>query len=121
MSSKELLKGSLATIILRLLAERGKMYGYEITQEVKRLTDDRIVISEGALYPNLHKLEKEGLVITERVYIGKRVRKYYTLTEKGAGVASERVNSLMEFIQTLTTLLKPTTAPRYGFALGRKN
>ena len=38
MSSNKLLKGSLATIVLRLLEENEQMYGYEITQRVKELT-----------------------------------------------------------------------------------
>ncbi len=41
----ELLKGTLKTIILKLLADNKKMYGYEITQKVKELTADRIQIT----------------------------------------------------------------------------
>jgi PadR family transcriptional regulator PadR len=57
------------------------MYGYEITQKVKVLTNGKIDISEGALYPILHKLERNGTLKTEKVYIGKRVRKYYRFTK----------------------------------------
>jgi len=45
MYSKELLKGTLSVIILKLLAERGKMYGYQITQLVKQLSDDKILLN----------------------------------------------------------------------------
>ena len=38
MNTTELLKGTLSTIILKLLADNGKMYGYEITQKVKELS-----------------------------------------------------------------------------------
>jgi PadR family transcriptional regulator, regulatory protein PadR len=75
MYSSELIKGTLKTIVLKLLAENQKMYGYEITQKVKDLTGDRIQITEGALYPSLHALEQDGIVTTEIVHIGKRVRK----------------------------------------------
>ena len=81
--STELLKGTLKTIILKLLADNKKMYGYEITQRVKELTADRIQITEGALYPTLHALEAEGFVTTETEFIGKRVRKYYSLSPTG--------------------------------------
>jgi PadR family transcriptional regulator, regulatory protein PadR len=74
---KELLRGTLETIVLKLLAERERMYGYEITQQVSEMTGGRIEITEGALYPTLHKLEAEDLVQAEIVHIGKRVRKYY--------------------------------------------
>ena len=79
MYSKELLKGTLKTIILQLLSDNGRMYGYEITQKVRDLSQDKIHLTEGALYPTLHKLEADALVRTEKVYIGKRVRKYYRL------------------------------------------
>jgi PadR family transcriptional regulator PadR len=105
MYSSELIKGTLKTIILKLLSETEKMYGYEITLRVKELTGDKIQITEGALYPTLHALEKEGAVITEVVNIGKRVRKYYTLTPKGKSEAHERVNELTDFIQTMKFLL----------------
>ena len=67
MNQTELLKGTLATIILRLLESRGKMYGYEISQLVKEMSGDKILIKEGSLYPALHKLEADGLVLTEEV------------------------------------------------------
>ena len=38
MGNSKLYKGSLSTIILKLLEEHGKMYGYEITQKVKEIT-----------------------------------------------------------------------------------
>ena len=65
MHSPELLKGTLQTIVLKVLKDNGRMYGYEITQRVKELSDDRILITEGALYPALHKLEAEGMLKTE--------------------------------------------------------
>ena len=106
MHSTELLKGTLQTIILKILADHGKMYGYEITQRVKELSVDRILLTEGALYPALHKLEADGLVQTETVMIGKRVRKYYSLTSEGTSLALERVAEFIDFIKTMSTVLR---------------
>jgi PadR family transcriptional regulator, regulatory protein PadR len=103
--SSELIKGTLKTIILKLLADNKKMYGYEITQRVKELTLDKIQLTEGALYPTLHALEEAGLVVTETEYIGKRVRKYYSLSPKGKGAMKERVNELADFMETMRFLL----------------
>jgi PadR family transcriptional regulator PadR len=47
--SSELIKGTLKTILLKLLADNKKMYGYEITQRVREVSGDRIQITEGAL------------------------------------------------------------------------
>lgn len=81
------------------------MYGYEITQTVKELTKDRIQITEGALYPTLHALESEGLVTTELEYIGKRVRKYYTLSPSGKSKTKEKVTEFTDFVNTMIFLL----------------
>lgn len=110
--SSELIKGTLKTIVLKLLADNKKMYGYEITQTVKELTKDRIQLTEGALYPTLHALEADGLLTTETEYIGKRVRKYYSLSPKGKSKAKERVNEFTEFVEAMQSLLdiKPRLA-----------
>ena len=101
MYSKDLIKGTLQPIILKLLEENKRMYGYEITQKVKTLSKGKIEITEGALYPTLHKLEAEGILQTETEYIGKRVRKYYSLTKSGNTLVSERVKELNEFLLTM--------------------
>jgi PadR family transcriptional regulator PadR len=106
MHSPELLKGTLTTIVLKVLKDHGKMYGYEITQRVKELSEGRILLTEGALYPTLHKLEAEGFLKTEVVNIGKRIRKYYLLTAPGKVIAKDRVTEFMDFINTMGAVLQ---------------
>lgn len=106
MHSSELLKGTLQTIILKLLKDHGKMYGYEITQRVRELSAGRLELTEGALYPTLHKLEAEGLLATESILIGRRLRKYYSLTAQGKGQSRERVNEFVSFIRTMSQVLQ---------------
>ncbi len=103
--SSELIKGTLKTIVLKLLEDNKKMYGYEITQRVKELTSEKIQITEGALYPTLHALENEGLVTTELEYMGKRVRKYYTLSPTGKTKTQEKLSELADFMDTMRFLL----------------
>jgi PadR family transcriptional regulator PadR len=103
--SSELIKGTLKTILLKLLADNKRMYGYEITQRVKDLTGDRIQLTEGALYPTLHAMEAEGLLTTETEYIGKRVRKYYSLSKEGKSKSKEKISEFSEFLDTMKVLL----------------
>lgn len=105
MYSQELLKGTLQTIVLSLLAENERMYGYEITLHVKDKTAGQIQLTEGALYPTLHKLEADGFLTTEKVSIGNRVRKYYRLTENGNRQANDKVNEFRRFSETMNALL----------------
>jgi PadR family transcriptional regulator PadR len=107
--SSELIKGTLKTIILKLLKENKRMYGYEITQKVKELTNNKIQLTEGALYPSLHALEAEGILTTETEFIGKRVRKYYLLSEEGKKRSDEKVNEFADFMNTMKALLNIET------------
>lgn len=107
MKNKNLFKGSLTTIILKLLEENGKMYGYEITQKVKTLTEGQLQITEGALYPALHKLEAGGLLDSEMEQVGNRVRKYYKLTEIGQKETVVKIKEMDQFVQTMQSLINP--------------
>ncbi len=105
MIAKDLLKGTLKTIVLKLLSENPRMYGYEITQKVEELSKGKIKLTFGALYPVLHKLETEGYVHKEKVSIGKRVRVYYMLTKNGKSWASNKLNEYIEFVKVMNYIL----------------
>ncbi len=105
MHSKELLKGTLTVIILNLLSENKRMYGYEISQTVKEQSDEKVLLKDGSLYPALQKLTKDGLLTFEEEYIGKRVRKYYSLTPKGNAETVIYLKELKDFIATLNKLV----------------
>jgi PadR family transcriptional regulator, regulatory protein PadR len=106
--SNEYVRGTLKTIVLNMLAERGRMYGYEITQEVKERTDGNITLTFGALYPVLHKLEQEGLLLTESEAVDGRLRKYYTLTTQGTQTARAKTHELERFLDSMKLLLSPS-------------
>ena len=105
MYSKELLKGTIGVMVLKLLEENDKMYGYEISQKVKELTDGKILLKDGSLYPALHKLLKDGVLGYEEQSIGKRVRKYYFLTKKGKKEKDILVAELKDFLATIQKVI----------------
>ena len=107
MANTRLYKGSLTTIILKLLSEHDKMYGYEITQRVKEITKNELKITEGALYPSLHKLEAEGLLEVEILKVDNRLRKYYKLTEAGTKESVNKLEELESYIKTMRALVNP--------------
>lgn len=108
--NKKLLSGTLSTIILKLLQDHDEMYGYEIVQKVKELTQDQLQINEGALYPALHKLEASGLLTVEYKQYQNRVRKYYRLTEEGTKETQNQLDDLRAFMQQLQQLLNGGTS-----------
>src|SRR5438874_12260714 len=92
----ELLKGTLALLILSLLS-RKSMYGYGIAATVHRDTDGAFTWREGSLYPNLHKLQADGLIVGEwEERETGRKRRYYRITESGHRALAEKVASWNE-------------------------
>ena len=114
MISSELVKGSLKTIILKLLKEAGPMHGYAITQKVEEMTEGKIKLTYGALYPILHKLESEGVLVAESENYNNRIRIYYALTDKGQSVVLEKMQELTEFIESLQRIVD--TKPGLSYA-----
>jgi len=115
-TSNEYVRGTLKTIVLNLLSENGRMYGYEITQQVKERTAGEITLTFGALYPVLHKLEQEGLLLTESEAVDGRMRKYYTLTIQGSETARTKTNDLERFVEAIKLLLSPPDSAIPGLA-----
>ncbi len=107
MKNSQLYKGSLTTIVMKLLEENGKMYGYEITQKVKQITKGELKITEGALYPALHKMEADGVLEVEIQNVDNRLRKYYKLTEKGTSETINKLAELADFIRNMQNLVQP--------------
>jgi PadR family transcriptional regulator PadR len=83
MISKALVAASAKPIILALLMS-GENYGYQILKRVSQVSGGKLDWSEALLYPVLHRLEKDGLVIARwKISDNNRLRKYYRLTTAG--------------------------------------
>jgi PadR family transcriptional regulator PadR len=102
---RELLKGSISLLILKLLSERD-MYGREIIQEAARRSDDAFEFKEGTLYPALHQLHKRGYLRSEwRLGKTGKQRKYYGLTAAGQKVSRQSQKDWLLFTKTVNAIL----------------
>ena len=90
------------------------MYGYEITRKVEELTAGKIKLTYGALYPVLHKLERDGVVVTESENFNNRIRIYYLLTPHGHSVVVEKIKEMNEFIISLQSIVNPKPGLSYA-------
>ena len=79
----DLVQGTLDLLLLKILALE-PMNGHAIGQRLQQVSGDILKVSDGSLYPALHKLEQEGwLVATWKVTEKKRRAKYYALSRSG--------------------------------------
>lgn len=92
MISSDVLRGYNDTMILAVLID-GDSYGYEISKEIARRSNDVYLIKETTLYSAFNRLEKNGLVET---YFGDKTngkrRTYLRITEKGRAYFLEKCN-----------------------------
>src|ERR1700758_653406 len=104
----ELLKGTLSLLILSLLT-RKPMYGYEIAATVHQDTDGAFTWREGSLYPSLHKLQAEGLIVGawEEKESGRK-RRYYHLTKKGREALGEKLKAWNALCDAVNRVLEKT-------------
>ena len=90
MMEKELVAASTEPLILSLLS-KGESYGYELIQEVKRLSGDKIEWTDGMLYPVLHRMEANGWIKARwEVMENGRKRKYYSIKKDGQQALKEK-------------------------------
>lgn len=102
----ELLKGTLSLLILSLLSRKA-MYGYEIAATVHRDTGGAFTWREGSLYPSLHKMEAEGLIVGEweEKETGRK-RRYYHVTRAGRAALKVKVESWGELCRGVNSILE---------------
>jgi transcriptional regulator len=81
--SVELLPGTLDLLILKAVS-LGRLHGYGVLLRIEQISGDSFHIQQGALYPALYRLEKQGLIDSEwGVSENNRRAKYYKLTTLG--------------------------------------
>ncbi len=79
----DLVQGTLDLLILKILALE-PLNGYSVSQRLKQVSGNVLHVSDGSLYPALHKLEHEGWIAAEwRASEKNRRARYYSLTRLG--------------------------------------
>jgi DNA-binding PadR family transcriptional regulator len=92
-----LLWGTVDTLILEVVSG-GPTYGYEIVQTVLARSNGYFEITEGSLYPALHRLERKKLLKSFWREADGRDRKYYSLTPAGNKALAARRREWKQFI-----------------------
>ena len=103
---KELLKGSTAIMILKIIS-KGDAYGYQIIQELFNGSSEVFKLNEGTLYPILHTMEKEGVIKSySKISEQGRLRKYYSITALGKVTLVAQVEEWKIFSSAVNSILK---------------
>ena len=91
-SSTELLQGTLDLLILKAIS-LGPLHGYAVLLRIQQMSQDKLRVQQGSLYPALYRLEHQGLIVSEwGESENKRRAKYYRLSAGGRRRLKEEVS-----------------------------
>ena len=106
----DLVQGTLDLLIMKMLALE-PMHGWAIAQRLKQVSNDTLQVSDGSLYPALHKLEQEGWVKAEWAPSeNNRRAKYYALTRTGKKELDKETANWNRLSAAITHVVKLTEA-----------
>jgi transcriptional regulator len=102
----ELLPGTLDLLILKSVS-LGALHGYGILLRIQQISGEALTIEQGALYPALARLERQGLLDTEwGVSDNNRRAKFYSLTAAGRKRLRSETEGWKRLVAAMTTALK---------------
>jgi PadR family transcriptional regulator, regulatory protein PadR len=102
----ELLQGTLDLLVLKAVS-LGKMHGYGILLRIEQISGGSLAIEQGALYPALYRLERQGMLDTEwGISENNRKAKYYILTNRGRMQLKDEEQSWSRLVNAIGTALK---------------
>ncbi len=100
-------QGSLDLLVLKTLAQRGKLHGYGIALHIQKASDDLLRVEEGSLYPALHRMEQSRWISSEWALTEtNRNAKYYRLTATGRKQLQEAEESFEQLVKGVRAMLK---------------
>ncbi|MGA8530507.1 MAG: PadR family transcriptional regulator [Acidobacteriaceae bacterium] len=101
------LQGSLDLLVLKTLAQRGRLHGYGIVQHIQRASDELLQVEEGSLYPALHRMEQSGWIRSEwSLTETNRKAKYYQMTAAGRKQLDEAEASFEQLVRGVRAMLR---------------
>ena len=102
----DLIQGTLDLLVLKMLA-LNSMNGWDISQRLKQISKDALQVSDGSLYPALHKLEQEGWITAEwRPSENNRRAKFYSLTRAGKKQLQLETNNWDRLAAAITAVVR---------------
>ncbi|MET8147761.1 PadR family transcriptional regulator [Actinoplanes sp. NPDC049668] len=105
-------------LILTALAT-GPKHGYGVTQEVAELSEGTVKLRAGTLYGALDRLVEQELITVDRQeVVDGRLRRYYRLTDAGAGRLAERARRLRKQAEAAESRLRTRPNLALGFTAG---
>jgi transcriptional regulator len=108
--STGILPGTLDLLILKAVS-LGQLHGYGVLLRVQQMTQGALLVEQGALYPALYRLERQGLLDAEwGTSENNRKAKFYALTRTGRKQLTREENDWLRTVEIMGRFLRPDGA-----------
>jgi len=105
-AKSDLPQGTLDLLVLKVLA-LGPLHGYAIGQRLQQISSDVVQVTQGTLYPALHRLENRKLLSAEwKASDTGREAKFYRLTRAGRAQMERQSASWQRLTEAIAAILK---------------
>ncbi|HJS99292.1 MAG TPA: PadR family transcriptional regulator [Terriglobales bacterium] len=106
----DLVQGTLDMLILKILALQ-PLNGWAIGQRLKQISADVLQVSDGSLYPALHKLEQQGWISAQwKASESNRCAKFYSLTRLGRRQLEKEAANWNRLSAAISSIIKLSEA-----------
>jgi len=113
---QQIKKGILEMLVLKIISEE-QSYGYKLRIEIKRRSNDALLLDDGTIYPILYRLEQEGAITSswvlekdnekgDKLKKGLKPKKMYAITSEGYDLLKMEMDCWQEFSKIINTFLR---------------
>ena len=105
--TNDALQGTLDLLVLKSLADIGRMHGFGIALHIHQISNDRLRVEEGSLYPALHRMQQAGWITAEWATTeNNRRAKFYRLTPLGRRQLGQEEEHWAELVKGVSAILR---------------
>ncbi len=105
----DVLQGTLDLMVLKTLESMGPLHGYGIARRIEQVSDNRMSLNQGTIYPALLRLQQRGWIQAEwGMSDTNRRAKFYSLTRAGRKQMAEETENWERISETMARFLAPS-------------
>ncbi len=108
-NKSDILQGTLDLMVLKTLESLGTLHGYGIARRIEQVSENRLSLNQGTIYPALLRLQQRGWIKAEwGISESKRRAKFYSLTRTGRKQMTEQAENWDRIAGTMARFLAPS-------------
>ena len=93
-------------ILILSVLKKKEYYGYDIVKTITEISEGNFILKEGTIYPTVYTLLKKGLITEREEMVSRRIRVYYSITEKGSEYLEKQVTEFKKVMYGVNKIIE---------------